>query len=345
MALLLVDGFDRFADVSMSTSNFSTDGVWNPPGSTVQMSWLDGRKGGKSMVFSSSTVHRRVYTVNPLIKNGSTYVVGFAIKYDSLPREENSEIAGLMDGSTFSKMLLEAGPVGAGVYGLDIAGTKYGSLAIGAWHYVELKWTQAASTTLELRVDGVTLATVASQVFPAADRSFAFSVRLLNSNFYVDDLYILDTTGATLNDFLGPQVVDYRVPKANGQTNAFTPLAGANYTNVNTSYRDDTSWNAANTIGVRDFYMIDGSSLTVKSVNAVVQHLRHSVTEEAAFAIETLTAIGSTVTAGTSLTIVPTGVIPAYGLMNTVRPGGGIISPSDINSLQIGVGITGINTA
>ena len=79
----------------------------------------------------------------------------------------------------------------------------------------------------------------------------------------MDDLYVLDGTGAINNNYLGDVRVDAEFTDADGATNLFVPNTGAaSFTHVDDPLPDgDTTFVEAGNIADRDLYSVDTASL------------------------------------------------------------------------------------
>ena len=150
-----------------------------------------------------------------------------------------------------------------------------------AWHYVELKVTIHDTTgSYEVRVDGVNVLNATGVDTRNGGAAGLLNLLVLGSHSSAtyDDLYILDTTGAINNDFLGPGArVLQLLPDSAGDDTDFTPLAGNNYAAVDESPTPDgdTSYVASATSGHRDLYNL--SSLTSQLAAGTVQGIRVKV--------------------------------------------------------------------
>lgn len=149
------------------------------------------------------------------------------------------------------------------------------TLDFDIWHYVEMKADCLASGDYEVRVNGVTVfsgtgAQLNESGLTGAD-TFAlfYPGTFLSTRFFMDDIYVLDGSGATANDFLGPQAVEGIQVTANGSVNDWTNDGGGdNYTSVDDAPNspDDSGVGgtlSSGTTGQEDlFTMSDLASLT-----------------------------------------------------------------------------------
>jgi hypothetical protein len=133
-----------------------------------------------------------------------------------------------------------------------------GYFPFGSWVFVEFKAECLTSGgSYELRVDGAV--EVTGTGVDTADSgsdgwdSMAMRYGSLSSRVYLDDIYVIDTAGATNNDYLGAVVVEGLLPNANGTvTDWGTQGSSTNYLNVDDT--SDTSYNKSDTNGQQDLY-------------------------------------------------------------------------------------------
>ena len=151
--------------------------------------------------------------------------------------------------------------------------SNFGNLVDGLWHHVELALKADPTTgSFKMKIDGIeqTALTIASgDTSDAASGDVTAFDRIVlagaNSNAsgagggsenWIDDVIVWDDTGT---DFTGELPAPHRlrpvVPTADGSSSQWTPLSGANYTNVDESALDsDTSYNSETVAGEIDYY-------------------------------------------------------------------------------------------
>jgi len=127
-----------------------------------------------------------------------------------------------------------------------------------SWYFLQLKLVVNSSTgscilkigeVEEINVSGVnTQATANANV-----AQWYFSSAASNYN-YIDNLVFYDETGGVMDDFTPETRVFGQFPTGDGALTEWTPSAGANYENVNEAYDTDTTYNSADTAGMRDLY-------------------------------------------------------------------------------------------
>ncbi len=139
----------------------------------------------------------------------------------------------------------------------------------------------------ELRIDGTRWLSASGVNTSSDGSSLANQVRLTYNHGsadghtrVVDDFYIADddTDGGEANvaGFAGPVKIKYRAVNAAGASSEWTPLSGANYTNVDDAAAvgkdDDTSYVATLTEGATDLYGRESFDEVGVTVVAVAVH-------------------------------------------------------------------------
>lgn len=135
------------------------------------------------------------------------------------------------------------------------------TFALNQWHYFEFKITTRTGTNgayelrrnevNELSGSGVNLANVGTDGVDSIGWGYG------STNDRFDDIYIVDSTGSTNNDFLGDVVSVHVLPAAEGHQIDFTPSSGTD----NAALVDDPSttasgadYNSSDTNGHEDYY-------------------------------------------------------------------------------------------
>jgi hypothetical protein len=156
--------------------------------------------------------------------------------------------------------------------------------AYAVWHYFEWKVTMAtgAGGSYEIRHNGVA-AVSASGVNTAnvgTNDADSWAMRFssnLGINVLFDDMYVVDTTGATNNDFLGPVLVEGRLPNGAGTTTQWTndPAVGSNFNNVDDpgdQAPDDSGGggtNSSDTSGQKDTYAYEDLTQVLGAIHFI----------------------------------------------------------------------------
>lgn len=115
------------------------------------------------------------------------------------------------------------------------------------WHFLEFKIViHSSAGSVAIYRDGVevySISGVNTTHSGAPDDladSWAFYNRS-NSDYHIDDFYILDSSGSVNNDLLGELRVDTIYPSAAGSESDWTPNTGDNYAAVDEAPPDDTT--------------------------------------------------------------------------------------------------------
>lgn len=111
---------------------------------------------------------------------------------------------------------------------------------------------------------------------------------------YVDDLYLLDTTGTINNTRLGPVRIYGARPNADGDATDFTASTGARYACVDEIIYSDADYVYSATVGHRVSFNLADFSLTGQDVKAVSLWGRAWMTESFSATMEQYVRIGST---------------------------------------------------
>lgn len=258
MSLLFADSFDHYATADLlkkyTTIRTTGGGGIDPTG---------GRRGGGAFQIKGSSGD----SIARSITAAATVIVGFAWR----PTESGGSrkaILSLSEASATHITLNFNSSNHIEVLRGDSSGTLLAAsdnvFSVDSYVYLELKVTIADSGgSFELRANGVVTASgsgidtrnggtgVIDRVTLGDARSSLPSSA--SSNF--DDLYVLNTSGATNNDFLGDVRIDAAVVSASGSSTQFTPSAGANYECVDDpTPDDDATYVSSSTQGHLDLF-------------------------------------------------------------------------------------------
>ena len=264
------DGFDNYTVVTEK---------WTSAGNTAI--GAGGRNGTNGLICTATSG-----TTNPAKKNlgaaYSTLIVGFAFKWTAV---------GSVNSTSFLRFTTGGSTIQVQLYGDRATGFLrliYGvtnvqlslSPVLNTFYYAEVKVTFATGATgsIEVRTNGESIYTatgVRTATTNASSNQLEIGVDGQNGgSVIVDDLYLLDTTGAAPNnDFLGDSRVITLFPTEDGVYRQWTPSTGSDhYPLVNKPVPAATPYVAAASVGERDSY---GMTTLVGSptVYAVVENL------------------------------------------------------------------------
>ena len=254
MALRFIDGFDTYtsdASVALRYSALPSSGSYYG----IQSS--SGRRGGGCLdLYSGSGYAGKTFD------DQTTWTVGFALKVDSMP-SSTTRLLQLRDSAGDAQCTLALTIAGAlavyrGGTSNTLLGTSSGSITTGAWYYIEMKVTIHDSTgSAVVRINETEVLSLSSVDTKYTTNAYAREVLLCGLpsivHGYIDDLYVLDGTGSTVN-FLGDVRVDALFPSGAGSVTEFTPSGAANnWDCVNDTDPDgDTTYTTATTVDDTD---------------------------------------------------------------------------------------------
>lgn len=233
MALQYIDGFNHYHttnDVGFTGGAAATKQKWDATFQGGEMfpvvgegRFNDGNNTHKGMHIQASSGDS--WIKKNLTTDRDEVVVGFACISKSAHQVE-MRFEYTSGGWIELRLDYNAGTVAVVNNDVGVNVVTAAILSQDVWNYMELKVkVDATAGTYEVRIDGVdVLSGVAADTGTAGDVITAIRFRARNNlqDAFIDDLYVLDTTGATNNDFLGDVRVDVLIPKANGATNNFT---------------------------------------------------------------------------------------------------------------------------
>lgn len=154
----------------------------------------------------------------------------------------------------------------------QITGTT--TLSTSTWYRVEVHidtTAAAGSQTVEMQVDGSSIASDSTRSISATNTPFHFFVggningeAQTTGDWFFDDVAINDNSGSFQNSWPGAGSIIHLRPNAAGDNTDWTPVSGSNYTNV-----DDITASGdfvySNTSGQIDDYEIDNTPAAVSS--------------------------------------------------------------------------------
>jgi hypothetical protein len=335
--LLYLDGFDRpnsGTDLSARYNVASTPGVASYP---------SGRTGSAlglgNFASLSCTVGR-----TSAFANTATFVIGLALHFNAFGpcgflyvTDAGSEQVSLWVDSSGHVLVKQ---------GATTLYTSAATLEAGVWNYVELKATiHPSAGSVTLHIGGALDGSVSSVNTRGTSNSYINGFVVSNNNasigvfgLSIDDLYILDTTGAVNNDFVGCVRIETLVPTGAGATTNFTPNgAGTNYGCVNEgAWDDDTTYVADATPGDIDTYAatdLSSSGLTIYGLQITHRSRKDDVTTRA---IATCLRSGGTNYFGTTIPLTQTWT-PYFEIHETDPHTSAQWTGANVNAMEIGV--------
>lgn len=342
MALLFMDGFEHYATADI-------DKKWTAV-TSVTIGSNTGRRGGFGAYLNSTTDNLS----KTLPSSYSTIIVGFAYKPTAV--NANGHIIVLREGTTnhislrvntSGKLEIIRDPTSAA----SILATSNTTLSANTWYYIELKATISDSPggATEVKINGstdsgLTLTSTDTRnggTSGVVDRVFfGYTSGAANSStFYLDDIYVCDTSGSTNNNFLGDCRVDTIFPSGAGNYTDFTPSTGSNYTCVDESAPNTTDYVSSATSGHRDSYAFgDLAGLSSQTVYGVQVNAYSQKSDAGARSLGTMARLSSTNSDGTGVAL-PT----SYSYISQVYetdPASAAWTETNVNSAEFGVKVT-----
>lgn len=155
----------------------------------------------------------------------------------------------------------------------------------GAWNFIEWKVLVANSGTYEVKVNGVSILSGSGDTMNQSTAAIASMSITADANAAngIDDLYVLDSNGSYLNDFIGDCKVELLTPQTgNGTNTGLTTSTGSDHGALvdESPANDDTDYNYGSTPGVKDTYNMTDPA-TTGTVYAVQASLRARKTDSA----------------------------------------------------------------
>lgn len=227
-----------------------------------------------------------------------------------------------------------------------LGGTSAPVITFGSWQYIEVSVTIAdTGGTVAIRVDGTVVYTFTGDTKNAGtastiDRIDLYSVATtgtIASNPIYDDLYILNSSGTALNDFIGDVRIQTVVPNGPGSQTDLTPVgSSANWDNVDETPPNTNDYNYSSTVGARDLYALSDVAPGTTAVLAVQVNALITKTDSGARSAKVLLKSGGTVNASPASAVAVGGSTLSYQY-GTNPATGAAWTVADIASLEAGV--------
>lgn len=158
---------------------------------------------------------------------------------------------------------------------LQMGSTSTQVLSTGVWYRLELlvDTTTIASTSAEVRLDGVSIITGTANLATGINRLFLGQTASdATLDMYFDDVAVNDTTGSFQNSWVGSGRIIHLRPNAAGDSTQWTPLASTNFSQVQEVTPDDATTYVSDTVlSQTDLYNVDNSGIGVADTVNVVQ--------------------------------------------------------------------------
>lgn len=292
MALVFMDGFDCYGTNGQDISGNMVAAGWVQYGNSYsdQTSSSNTRSGlGQCMALVTNAPSTHDIRINlPALPE---FFFGFAM---NLNRYDQPGVQmffhGLYDNSfgttweNFQLFVADNGAITAVSNGAVLATSEPGVVQNYAWHYLEGHVVvDGTAGSIAISIDGsqvlsVTGVATKNPASPSKVNQLGFYSSYGNGGegLLVDDFYVCDTTGSSLNSYLGDNIVYGVLPNGDGGTNAMTQVGGTvagHYTSINELSPDgDTSYLTSNTPGTTELFTIPNLPAAALDVLAVQVH-------------------------------------------------------------------------
>ena len=258
MTLLHIDGFEGYGKEDVGS-------FWESGSYINTYGYIDqvGRRGGYC-AYAPSRVRDASFSLNWNNTNkidDQVMVVGCAVKIKDASNSrtiiniyENDSVANVViDPNSIIRVNYQPGGTSALLYASPF-------ITWDTWYYLELKARKHPTEGFvqfrineELVLDATGLDTVGYTSSGTQIAGVRFEATIYTT-WWLDDIYILDTTGSKNNDFLGDIRVDSIHPNGAGNYTQLTPSAGSNYQCVDETNMDDTDYVEGANAGEIDSY-------------------------------------------------------------------------------------------
>lgn len=226
MSLLFIDSFDHYDD------NTEMGRKWDTIAGSL--AWQSGRTGNCVRLF------HQAYAIKQLDDYYSTIVVGFGF-LASTNNQDTYFFTLNRDGTEQIQLKLVSSAINL-YRGGSLLGSSSTFFSTSTWYFLELKvYSHDSSGIAQLKVNGdLEIDYSGDTLHTGYPNQFKIYVPYSTYNYF-DDLYVLDDTGGTNDDFLGDIKVECLRPTGAGNSTDFTPSTGSNWQNVDDSTPDDDS--------------------------------------------------------------------------------------------------------
>ncbi len=229
MAVILIEGFDHLAAADITKKGWSVS-------SAVTMG--AGRFDGQATTLGAA--NQTAQKVLP--STYATAIAGVAFKPVTVGSANYQFLRFLTAaGAVVGAVRLNAsGKIEVINSGATVIATGTTTLVVSTWYYIEFKlFENGASGTCEIKLNGVSEIASTTGNFGSTTIGQVQLISVVGGSVF-DDLYVLDTTGASpRNTFLGDVRVETIYPNADGAHSQWTPNTGTtHYTQVNEAQAD-----------------------------------------------------------------------------------------------------------
>jgi hypothetical protein len=361
MALIGSEGFDMYNGVGTSTGlqakwlyQYPNFGSIDPSGC---FSFTTGRFGGQALLLTPAPFPGRILYAAP---GGATTQLSWGMAFLNTANNglfAGGGVLGFMSAGVpvFSVAINAAlGVTVNAVNGFEInkgnfnvtstlgSSPSTGVSQIGNWQYLEIcaQAGLAGAGAITVYLQGVGVLTLTGLTLSATFDTVVVMPGVFNIAFFqadgsytIDDIYL-----ATTNTPLGPIRVSTIRPSGAGASTQWSPLTGANWTQVSETLVDgNTSYVSSSTVGQSDLYGLNPLPITPPSILGVNVVIFAEATDANPRSIynQIKSGLGSTVYTGTAITL--SGGYFRYDRMLTQDPySASAWTVTGVNGSQIG---------
>lgn len=336
MAFQFMDGFDHY------TSCAEMVGKWDTASSSASIA--TGRNGNALYRTNMSYEFTKVLTA------AQSWYIGFAWK-SATAASAARPIFTLYRGTTAHFSLCMASD---GLHLQTRRGTETGTLlhtsdfvySQDVWYYIEVYVKIADAGEYQVKINGVSDANMSSGGGPiSADTQNGsdaladlFSLKGTSASaagtHYIDDLYVIDSSGSTNNSWLGDCRVETVVPSGAGNSTQWTPSSGSNWAAVDEVPPVMTDYVETTTATNKDTYALGNIATTSGTVYAVQTNTYAQKTDAGARTMHDVLRYSTNESSGATYGLSDTAQY--YSTPFDVPPGGGTWDITKVNGLEAG---------
>jgi hypothetical protein len=206
------------------------------------------------------------------------------------------------------------------------------------WYYIEWKIKPDNSTgSTEVRVNGELWCSFTGDTLQSAGPIDHVVLSAQDYYSYMDDFYVLDTSGTVNNNFLGPCMVEGLLPNANTTDKDFVTSTGTDHYALvdDVPCDENTSYVDGDTTGDKDIWQYENLSQIDSDVHGV-QVWTCAAATSGSYTAKTVADDGTTENADTGLTVSATTYDGLFRLLDQT-PSAGSWSVTIINGSSFGV--------
>jgi hypothetical protein len=339
MTLLFFDGLDH--------------GVTMPKSEWSGAAWVNraGRTGvantGATLPGGNQTKVLTLPTAAATLINGFAFTLVNTYAFDGAPAIWQARISATVHLSLHMDSLghlLMRKTSSAGA----ILATSTSAFAIGDWVHLQIKaLVHLTAGSFEVKVNGVTEMTFSGSTGTATGAVTAVSLTNVSATgvpipYGYDDFWVCDAVNATAtqgrpnNDFLGDLKAVTLVPTGAGDTTAWTPSTGANWSCVDELPPNQTDFVTATASSTRDLYTMSDLPSNAIDVYSLRSSIYAQKSDAGAASVVPVRKSGGTVTTDTAIPLL-TSWGPLFAAPSSLGPGSAVWTAAQVNALQVGV--------